>query len=282
MKKFLNLDKDFSPIEGYEITHDTFQFSGGEWHIKIDMGSLSYNREVTITQRIHNGDDIMKVLIAKEALERIGYREFNLIIPYLPYARQDKICAKGESLSIKVFANLINSMKFNQVTILDPHSTVSEALIDNCNSISSLLYIAKIIILLKAEKNIPMLISPDNGAYKKVFDIARAISSSSDIVKCDKVREPDTGTILKTEVYCDDLEGRDCLLIDDICDGGRTFIEIAKILKTRNPGRIHLFVTHGIFSKGFDELNKYFDNIFTTNSFKGNRDSKTIELKIEL
>jgi ribose-phosphate pyrophosphokinase len=69
-------------------------------------------------------------------------------------------------------------------------------------------------------------------------------------------------------VYEDDLQGKDCLIVDDICDGGGTFIGLAKELKKHNAGNLYLSVSHGIFSKGLKELNQYFTNIFTTDSFK--------------
>jgi ribose-phosphate pyrophosphokinase len=59
------------------------------------------------------------------------------------------------------------------------------------------------------------------------------------------------------------------VIVDDICDGGRTFTEIAKAIRTQVPNaRIYLVVTHGIFSAGFEELEKYFERIYTTNSYK--------------
>jgi ribose-phosphate pyrophosphokinase len=59
------------------------------------------------------------------------------------------------------------------------------------------------------------------------------------------------------------------VIIDDICDGGRTFVELAKAMKESRPtAKIYLIVTHGIFSAGFDTLNQYFEGIYTTNSVK--------------
>ena len=57
------------------------------------------------------------------------------------------------------------------------------------------------------------------------------------------------------------------VIIDDICDGGRTFVELAKVIKeNQSDAKIYLIVTHGIFSAGFNDLNKFFEKIFTTNS----------------
>ena len=112
------------------------------------------------------------------------------------------------------------------------------------------------------------LISPDDGSNKKIFDLAKLIDYDGEIIRCDKLRDIVTGNIIETIVYKDDLNGKDCLIVDDICDGGRTFIQLATALKQKNCGKIYLIVTHGIFSNGYDLLSEYIDGIFCTNSVK--------------
>ena len=60
------------------------------------------------------------------------------------------------------------------------------------------------------------------------------------------------------------------MIVDDTCDGGRTFIELAKVLRARNAGKIELYVTHGIFSKGLKELSEHFDCIHSLNVWEDN------------
>jgi ribose-phosphate pyrophosphokinase len=113
-----------------------------------------------------------------------------------------------------------------------------------------------------------VLVSPDAGAYKKVFDVAKEFNIEN-VITASKVRDINNGKILRTEVpsiekYDDDMK---YVIVDDICDGGRTFIELAKVIKEQKPNaKIYLVVTHGIFSYGFDPLAQYFDGIYTTNS----------------
>jgi ribose-phosphate pyrophosphokinase len=84
-----------------------------------------------------------------------------------------------------------------------------------------------------------------------------------------------SGKIIRTEVpgLNDEPGQKNFIIIDDICDGGRTFVEIAKAIRDVRSkeifkDKIYLVVTHGIFSAGFEELEKWFDGIYTTNSFK--------------
>jgi ribose-phosphate pyrophosphokinase len=116
------------------------------------------------------------------------------------------------------------------------------------------------------------LISPDAGSNKKIYDLAKSIGYTNEIIRCDKLRDIPTGQIIETIVYKDDLDGKDAIIVDDICDGGKTFIELAKVLKQKNVGKIYLVVTHGIFSNGFEGLAEYISGIYTTNSVKDIQD----------
>jgi ribose-phosphate pyrophosphokinase len=125
------------------------------------------------------------------------------------------------------------------------------------------------------------IISPDAGALKKAFGIAK-IFDRDRVIMASKVRNLITGEISHTEVPLIDSDANKFVIIDDICDGGRTFIEIAKVILSKRPKRefnteIYLIVSHGIFSKGFKELNKYFDGIYSTNSYSEISDDSFME-----
>ena len=87
------------------------------------------------------------------------------------------------------------------------------------------------------------------------------------MVECSKKRDIKTGKLSGFTVYADDLEGNTCVIVDDICDGGGTFNGLAQELKKKNCGKLILIVTHGIFSKGFEQLAKSFDHVYSTASF---------------
>lgn len=280
MIRSLNLDGMFVPIPQPEIEFEMIKFNGGEMHIKLN-NNIDYSdiEKVIITNRFKNGDDIIKVLITKDALQRKGVKSFDLVMPYIPYARQDRQCANGESFTLKIFADLINSAKFNNVYVLDAHSDVAPALIDNCINLSNEQYILMVFSDIKSKI---VLISPDSGANKKTNKLFDSLKIFQSIVKCDKKRNVLNGKLSGFEVFTDDLKGACCLIVDDICDGGRTFIGIAQELQNKNAGNIYLFVTHGIFSNGFDELNVYFSKIYCTNSFKDIENPNVKQFKIQL
>ena len=262
----LNLDKEFNPFPVYkaQIIFNIFEFPGGERGIKLAIpDAFKDDKKVLITHRIKNSSDLMDIFLAKDALDHLGIKEVHLYIPYIPYARQDRICDKGEAFSLKVFANLINSANFTKVVTLDAHSNVAPALINNCINIPNTELVKLALIVADCDT----IISPDAGANSKINKLTPHLEHITKVVKCDKQHNPATGELTGFEVFTDDLKGRNCMIVDDICDGGGTFIGLAQELKKKNAGDLYLFTTFGIYSKGLDILFKHFDTIFCSDGF---------------
>jgi ribose-phosphate pyrophosphokinase len=231
-------------------------FSGGEVKVSLDP---KYLYHVDISAVIKNSDDIMALLLTVDAVRRIGGKIDKIYIPYFPYARADRVFEEGNSLDIKVMANLINGLDIPEVVIVDPHSDVTPALLNNCKVISQKEVYER---LLKGKFPNHILIAPDSGATKKM------ITYSHDYITATKVRDITNGEIRGTSINIPVTipGGVNFLIIDDICDGGRTFTELAKELQKDDVGEISLFVTHGIFSKGMEVFNGLIDEVYTTNT----------------
>jgi ribose-phosphate pyrophosphokinase len=121
------------------------------------------------------------------------------------------------------------------------------------------------------------LVSPDAGAEKKTRDIAMRLSTIEkklDVFYATKIRDTLTGNITSTDIQ-GDLNGRNLIIVDDICDGGQTFIELAKVLKNRGAEDVYLYVTHGIFSRGLAVLKNHFKKIFCYYTFLNQVEDKT-------
>lgn len=278
MIRSLNIDGMFVPTPQPEIGFEMIQFSGGETHIKLN-NNIDYSKieKVVITNRFKSGDDIVKVLIAKDALQRKGVKNFDLVMPYVPYARQDRKCYEGESFTLKVFANILNSANFDTVHVFDAHSDVAPALINNCINHDNKQFVE---MALSDFEEMPILISPDAGSNKKANKLA--IDLGLELVKCDKVRDTKTGGLSGFEVFSNNLKGKNCLIVDDICDGGGTFLGLAKEIKKKGAEKIYLFVTHGIFSKGTEIFEGVFDGLYCTNSFSDLKNNNVKQIKINL
>ena len=221
---------------------------------------------------------MVKIICARVALNKLKVKEIHLYIPYILGARSDRRFEKGgTSYLVDVVAPIVNLQKFESVTCLDAHSDVAQGCIERLEVVPNY-ELVKWAIEQIGSSNF-RIAAPDQGATKKVFELAHNLHIDSPILFCVKHRDQKTGKILHTEVplgTCTD--NMDYIVVDDICDGGRTFIEIAKEIKrqyteaihpvdTNSPTcRIFLVVSHGIFSNHFSEMNKWLDGIFTTNS----------------
>ena len=258
-----NLDPQFAPL-GIQNTRafQSFVFSGGEPHIKI-KADFDTTQTVFVTHRLNSFNDLGLFCLAIDALRRMGVHRIKAIIPYFPAARQDRVMIPGEPLSVKVYADIINALQLDEIQVLDPHSEVTPALLNNCTVIPNYHFIEEVI---QKIGNEVLLISPDGGALKKIYKVSEYLGGV-EVVECSKSRDVKTGKLSGFKVYSDNLDGKDCLIVDDICDGGGTFIGLAEELKSKNVGNLYLAVSHGIFNKGFESLS-VFQKIFTTNSFK--------------
>ncbi len=271
----LNLDPYFKPVKGAEVNFESFFFSGGEPHIRI-TSTLNQEEEVTITHRLKSFNDFGLLLLAIDALKRMGVEKINTFIPYFPAARQDRVMTPGESLSVKVYADILNAQNLNKITVYDPHSEVTPALLNTCEVITNLNFIKEVIQTINEDV---YLVSPDGGALKKIYKLASALQDY-EVIECSKQRDVKTRKLSGFKVYADDLKGKACLLVDDICDGGGTFIGLAKELKAKNAGKLYLAISHGIFSRGIADLKEHFEEVFSTNSFGVDVGQKIVEIKI--
>ena len=263
-------------LENSDIKYKISKFPDGQQSIKLDMVDTDLPNKITvsITSRFNSFLDLELIIAANQALREFSYVEnVKLNVPYFLGARSDRKFEAGTSNDLKtVICPIINAQKFSRVTVLDPHSDVLEACLDNYHKHNNHRLVKDALTAIDnkndAQERI-CLVSPDAGAYKKIFDVAKEFGINR-IITANKVRDIKTGNIIRTEVpTLDQHEDLKYVIIDDICDGGRTFVELAKAMKESRPtAKIYLIVTHGIFSAGFDTLNQYFEGIYTTNSVK--------------
>jgi len=273
-KTFFNGDFKDGDFESEKIDFTFINFPGGEVHARLRPRESFKGASLDIKARIRNSADLMTVLMMKEAWHSCGGKDVNLYLPYFPYSRQDRSTEPGDPFSLRVFCEILKSQNFNSVSTLDAHSLVTETLMGRnftnllpYQSIQDFMYGLFLKRHLKDNGKIT-LVAPDAGAAKRVENIAKSVGigyyTKTKVALALKTRDPYTGNITGYRVL-DELSDQ-CILIDDLCDGGRTFIEFAKSLQNR-PKFLALFVTHGIFSKGIEVLEPHFDFIGTTDSF---------------
>lgn len=244
-----------------EFQYDSFIFNGGEVYVNLsNLPSKGRGQDVLICAYITDSDGIMELAMLKDAVDRTMDKPVvRLYMPYIPYARQDRVCNRGEAFSLGVFANILNGMNFDTVSVSDPHSDVATALINNVVVNDQSFYFKNFVDSIYHREYI--ICAPDGGAIKKAFKVAEAVGKR--MITAEKIRDTETGAIVRTVVNCDDLDGRVVWIVDDLCDAGMTFIKLAEALKEKGAGQVNLYVTHGLFSKGKEALHDAgIDNVF--------------------
>ena len=253
--------------ERSQVKYKKTKFPDGQQLIKIE--SIPIESKVTIKSRLL-WDDLQTIICAVAALREIKVKTIELDISYFMGARSDRKFEQGSFNYLKdVICPIINNLNLDVVRVLDPHSDVLEMGVKNFEKLENDQYVNKALYSIgyRGSNDKLVIISPDAGASKKIYSLMKRLNVYVEIVECSKHRSVE-GIIEGVFVPKNDFEGKDILIIDDICDGGRTFVELSKALSNRNVGNRYLYITHGIFSNGFDELGFYFNKIFTTNSIR--------------
>lgn len=219
-------------------------YPDGTQHIEMPniakgMPAVFYERKtpIYVNWSYESDEELVTLIYTKKYLNEKCNNPVHLNMFYIPNARMDRVRAYNEVFTLKYFAQIINSLHFDTVNVLDPHSTVSEALIDRIKIHSPKIFIEKILRVM----DVDTLFFPDEGAmkrYSKMFDMPFIFGV--------KNRDWKTGNILGLDVIGDRdlINGKNILIIDDICSKGGTFYHSAKKLKEFGANKIYLFVSH--------------------------------------
>lgn len=264
---------DLTNSEKSEIKYKISKFPDGQQTLDLTnfLAGIFIGKSINIKSRLNNFKDLELIICANQALKNVGASRIHLYVPYFLGSRSDRKFQEGGINYLKqVVCPVINSQEFASVTTIDPHSDVLEACLNNYIKKSNHDLVKWSLTKIDNKdgaQNRICLVSPDAGAYKKIFDVAKEFNIER-IITANKVRDMKTGNIIRTEIpVLDQHSDLTYVIIDDICDGGRTFLELAKVIRDGRPtAKIHLIVTHGIFSSGLYELSKHIDSIFSTNS----------------
>lgn len=262
-------------FDGAPVEYGCHKFSGGEVQPKI-LNAPTSASDVTITCHAYGSDDIMELLLSIDAVwfwvrrYETGFDgplpKLKVVLPYLPYARQDRVCAPGESAALEIFLSLLARRGIDHVETWDVHNAAAVCrFMPEDISVYTNHPASEFIPRIPYKFFQPVVIAPDKGALDRATAAANLLGAH--VYSAHKIRDAATGKIEGTEIFMEHQVASDLLMVDDICDGGRTFIELAKILRKKTTGRVFLYVTHGIFSQGLDVFHRLIDQIYCPNVF---------------
>lgn len=245
--------------------HELIQYPDGQKSIKLHLDKLNIKEAVQIICRIKNFDElgVLSCLIA--ALRHNDFLVQEVHFVYLFGLRSDRAFSKGEPNYLRdVLAPIINSLNIPKIGILYPHGYLTSHIKNSFHGSMNIDFGDDVFFIGGDES------FGNNMENKLPFFIKKRTDTG---IKVNLPKE--TLDFMYTNPEIKHIQ-----ICDDLCDGGATFIAEAKYLKECLPDvKLSLFVAHGLFTKGFDELNEYFDKIITTNSYK-NDDHYPAEVKV--
>ena len=191
-------------------------------------------------------DNLMELLITFDALRRSSARRITAVVPYFGYARQDRRSAGRTPISAKLVANLIAEAGADRVLTLDLHAGQIQGFFDiPVDNLYGAPLFTRDIQERYAGRDV-MIVSPDVGGVLRARAIATRLNC--DLAIIDKRRE--RAGVSEVMNVIGDVEGRDCILVDDICDSGGTLCNAAEALIRNGAKSASVYVTHGVLSGG--------------------------------
>ena len=259
-------------INGYPVGNKCYP--NNERILEVPTTSLAFQTDnFTIDFKYHTDIDISVLTMTKKYLDdAYNNPKITLNMKYVPYSRMDR-SIKGYMFSLKYFCKLINDLNFYKVIVLDPHSSVTTALLDRCSEIDIRQYICNIL----NKANVDYIFYPDLGSMKRYGELPNF--TFRPYFYGNKKRDLYTGKIINYElVDCPDIQGKNILIIDDLCAYGGTFQLASEKLKEKGVNNIYLYVSHCEDSIYNGKLIKsgLISKIFTTDSILNDWSSKLI------
>jgi ribose-phosphate pyrophosphokinase len=241
--------------------------------IKYPDGSFYVTVKEFVTEFTFKINSYEDLWILNQLRDVYRYHGKNAIItiPCLFEAQADRRFHATDPAGLKLICDFINKMGWEKVKIFHPHNhEVVEALIDNVKIIDNEHFIIRVLNSISDESyksNNIILMSSDAGGFKPLMKLCDKINWQSETFSASKSRQYiDNKSKLIQQIDKQDFEGKDILIIDDICVNGGTFIGLAKMLRERNCGKLYLAVSHITIENPNPQLFDLFDKIFTTNS----------------
>ncbi|MCA0319359.1 MAG: ribose-phosphate pyrophosphokinase [Proteobacteria bacterium] len=222
------------------------RFADMEIFVEIQENVRGEDVYIVQSTSFPTNDHLMELLIICDALRRSSAKRITAVIPYFGYARQDRRSGSRTPISAKLVANLITRSGADRVMTLDLHAGQIQGFFDiPTDNLFAAPLLAKDI---RDNREIAdvMVVSPDVGGVVRARALAKRIDAQLAIV--DKRRErPGESEVMNV---IGDVEGKSCILVDDIVDSGGTLVNAAEALLARGAKDVSAYITHGVLSGG--------------------------------
>ncbi|MBA2587356.1 MAG: ribose-phosphate pyrophosphokinase [Alphaproteobacteria bacterium] len=226
------------------VNADVRRFSDDEIFVEVHENVRGEDMFVIQSTSCPANDNLMELLIMIDALRRASARRITAVIPYFGYARQDRKVGPRTPISAKLVANMITEAGANRVLTVDLHAGQIQGFFDipTDNLFAQPAIVKDILENLNGKE--PMVVSPDVGGVVRARALATRLNTDLAIV--DKRRQKAGQSEVMNIIG--DVEGRPCILIDDIVDSGGTLCNAAEALLNNGATEVYAYATHGVLS----------------------------------
>lgn len=236
------------------IQYDALTFPDGE--VQIFLKEFNRKEDVCVICRITNATDLFILAQVADILKRNGVI-YCFQIKYLMGMRMDRVMDFTRPFTLKIVADIINSMEPAFVQIIEPHS--ERTLIEIKTSEAHAFFE-------ESDFDKYLVVFPDAGAAERYREW------KCDKVICSKIRDANTGKLTGFSVENPSTiisSEKPLMVVDDLCDGGGTFVGIAKAIReVKEDVSLSITVTHMVNRKGIENLSEHFDKVFFTDTYK--------------
>lgn len=240
----LPLAQDIAKCLGTSLTDATIKrFADKEVFVEINENMRGEDVFLVQSTSFPANDNIMELLVMLDALRRSSAKRVTAVIPYFGYARQDRKPGPRTPISAKLVANIITTAGADRVLTVDLHAGQIQGFfdipVDN-------LFAAPVFTKAIASMNVndTVMVSPDVGGVVRARSLAKRIDAGLAIV--DKRREK--AGVSEVMNIIGDVEGKDCIIVDDIVDSAGTLCNAAKAIKDAGAKSVYAYITHGVLS----------------------------------
>lgn len=243
-------------LENSDIKYTIFSFPDGEKQISIDS-EIDRKQEIKVICRVTNADELFILMQVNDILSRHGVK-WCLYITYLMSMRMDRVMDFNRPFSLSIVSNILKNFSCCDIEVLEPHS---ERLIDLLEC-----YEDSLIRLIDEDylENVT-IVFPDEGSLKRYQENFYPDT----IIVFKKKRNLETGKIESFEIISENVVSHNFVFIDDLCDGGGTFLGGLEVLKEKYPdGKFTLIVCHAVNEQGLRKVLDKFDRVIISNSYK--------------
>lgn len=242
-------------LENSDIKYTIFSFPDGEKQISIDS-EIDRKKEIVVICRVTNAEELFILMQVNDILSRHEVKWY-LYITYLMSMRMDRVMDFNRPFSLSIVGNIIKNFSAYDIEVLEPHS---ERLMDllECYRDTFIHSIDK-----RYFRN-STIVFPDEGSAERYQE-----SLGLDALVFNKKRNLETGKIESFEIVSKGMVYNNFVFIDDLCDGGGTFLGELEILKEKYPdGKFTLIVCHAVNEQGLRKVLDKFDKVIISNSYK--------------